>query len=200
MRRVGLTGGIATGKSLVADLFARRGVTVLSADALAAEAVEPGGPILSQIAEEFGQRFVRADGGLDRKALADTVFADPAARERLDAIMHPEVLRRLRLRMDALESGDRPPDVVVAEVPLLYEVGIADWFDEVVVVAADAGLQIERLALRNGLSAGEAALRIGAQWPLERKLAECDRVVLNTGSVEETASQVDRILGDWSNT
>lgn len=188
---VGLTGGIASGKSLVADLLAAKGAVIVDADVLAREAVEPGTPGLAAIRERFGDAVLGADGTLDRAALARIVFADAAARADLNAIVHPDVRRRA-----AEAAAHAPADAVVVEViPLLVETGQGASFDVVVVVDAEPEEQVRRLGERNGLSRAEAQARIAAQASREERLAAADVVIDNTGDLAGLRAQVDAL---WS--
>ncbi|NLH98198.1 MAG: dephospho-CoA kinase [Chthonomonadales bacterium] len=195
MRLIGITGGVATGKSEVARLFAQRGAIVLSADAIAREATAPGSPLIEAIARDLGAQYVR-DGVLDRAALAELVFRDPEARGRLEAIVHPVVLKRLRDAVEELRNRTPKPEVVTVEVPLLYEVGIEGWFDEVVVVAAPQSEQLRRLQNRDGLAEEAALARIRAQMPIEEKMARADHVIVNDGTIGDLARSVEEI---WQN-
>jgi dephospho-CoA kinase len=185
MHVIGVTGGVATGKSLLTEAFRKQGATVISADAISHEVASPGSTELRRIAEEFGERFVTKDGSLDRKALGDLVFGNPEARKKLEAILHPAILKRIRDAIERLRNLPDPPEVVIVEVPLLYEVGMEDWFDKVLVVAATTEDQVLRLQARDGLTAEAARLRIEAQMPLESKVARADYVIWNTGRPED---------------
>ncbi|CAN5317123.1 dephospho-CoA kinase [soil metagenome] len=181
---VGLTGNIAAGKSAVADVWRDLGATVIDADVLARRAVEPGSPALAEIAARWGTNVVSGtDGTLDREALGRIVFGDPDARARLEGIVHPEV-RRLREieHAAAAERGDR---IVVDEVPLLFEVGMEDAFDVVVLVDAPAETRLRRLTEERGMDRYEARRRIAAQMPAEEKRARADIVIDNTGTLAE---------------
>lgn len=190
MIRVGLTGGIASGKSTVAELLAERGALIIDADRLAREVVEPGTPALAAIAARFGPEIL-AGGQVDRAALGRLVFADPGARRDLEAIVHPAV----RARAAELEAVAEPDAVVVHVIPLLVETGQQDAFDLVVVVDADPEIQFRRLANRNGFDRDQAAARIGAQAGREERLAAADVVIDNSGDRDRLAEQVDAL---WS--
>jgi dephospho-CoA kinase len=187
MRRIGLTGGIGSGKSTVSALLAERGAVVVDADLIAREVVEPGTPGLAAVVEAFGTDVLGADGSLDRPALAAVVFADPAARRRLDGIVHPLV----RARASELEAAAPPGAVVVHDVPLLVETGQAGRFDLVLVVAADVETRVARL-VRRGLTEDDARARIAAQATDEQRRAVADVVLDNSGTPEQLAAQVDR--------
>lgn len=187
MLRIGLTGGIGSGKSTVARLLAERGARVVDADALAREVVAPGTPGLAAVVAAFGDGVLTAEGALDRPALAAVVFGDPGARATLDGIVHP------RVRARAVELiGAMPPDaVVVQDIPLLVETGQAGSFDLVVVVEADPGTRVARLVQR-GLSEDDARARIAAQATDEERRAVADVVLDNSGTLAGLETEVDR--------
>lgn len=192
MMVVGLTGGLATGKSLAAEAFRRLGAAVLSADQIAREVTAAGTPAVRRIADELGEEFVRPDGSLDRSALGEYVFRNAEARRRLEAIVHPPVLERLRQEIERYRNLGGSPEVLVVEVPLLYEVGIADWFDKVVVVAAPEKAQVARVMARERVSQEEALRRVQAQMPLELKMQRADVVIRNEGAPEDLEEAVQR--------
>jgi dephospho-CoA kinase len=187
--RVGLTGGIASGKSAVAAELARRGALVIDADRLAREVVEPGTAELAKVAERFPGTVV--DGRLDRAKLAAVVFADPRARGDLERIIHPAV----RKRAAELEQSAAPGSVVVHVIPLLVETGQGSDFDLCVVVDVDHETQLSRLLARDGMTRAEAEARIGAQATREQRLAAADVVIDNSGSVTQLKEQIDDL---WS--
>jgi dephospho-CoA kinase len=185
---VGLTGGIASGKSLVADELAARGAIIIDADVLAREVVEPGTPGLEAIVERFG-RNVLSDGQLNRARLAEIVFADPVARRDLERIVHPAV----RARAAELEQAAGSAAVVVHVIPLLVETGQQQNFDLVVTVDVDHATQIDRLMTRNGFSRAEAESRIAAQASNEDRKAAADVVLDNSGNVAQLMDQIDAL-------
>jgi dephospho-CoA kinase len=189
--RIGLTGGIGSGKSTVSALLAARGAVIVDADRIAREVVEPGTPGLAQIVDTFGDRVLAADGALDRPALAALVFADPEARRRLDGIVHPLVRARAR----ELAAAAPTDAVVVHDVPLLVETGQASSYDLVLVVAADTEARVARLVQR-GLTAEDARARMAAQASDEQRRAVADVVLDNSGTPEELARQVDRFWAE----
>lgn len=191
MVRVGLTGGIASGKSAVADELAARGAVVIDADLLAREVVEPGTPGLAAIRRRFGDEVV-AEGRLDRARLGQLVFADPDARRDLEQIIHPAVRRRAA----ELEQQAPPGSTVVHVIPLLVETHQDKDFDVVVVVDVDHSTQVSRLRTRNGFSEAEAAARIAAQADREVRLAAADVVVDNGGTREALQEQIAEIWAD----
>lgn len=194
MLRVGLTGGIGAGKSEVARLLAGHGAVIVDADVLAREAVAVGSEGLAEVVEAFGPGVLAADGSLDRAALATVVFADPAARGRLEAIIHP----RVRALAEAAFAAAAADAVVVHDVPLLVEAGLAAAYDVVVVVAASKQTQLGRLTALRGMTAAEAEARLAAQAPLEQKLAVADIVIWNDGDRAALARRVDEIWHDLS--
>jgi dephospho-CoA kinase len=186
---VGLTGGIGSGKSTVARMLEERGAVVFDADVLAREAVAPGTPGHDAVVERFGANVLGPGGELDREALASIVFADPAARRDLEAIVHPEVRRLLAEGCEAYQGTNR---VVVFSAPLLVETGMHTAFEVLVVVAAPESAQVERLLRDRGLAEEQVRARIAAQAPLEDKLAVADVVVDNDGSLDDLRERVDK--------
>jgi dephospho-CoA kinase len=193
MVRVGLTGGIASGKSAVAAELAARGAIIIDADVLAREVVEPGTPALAAIIDRFGPQ-VLSDGQLDRTRLAQIVFADPLARRDLERIVHPAV----RARAADLERAAGLAAVVVHVIPLLVETGQQEDFDLVVTVDVDHETQIKRLIARNGYTRAEAESRIAAQASREDRRIAADVVLDNTGSVAQLREQIDALWAELS--
>jgi dephospho-CoA kinase len=187
MLRVALTGGIATGKSYCLARFGSLGVPVIDADQLARDAVAPGSRALEEVAVRFGAAILRPDGSLDRASLGRIVFNDRAARADLEAIVHPEVYRRITEWLATLPPRTR---VAIADIPLLFETGHTHDFDRVVVVACNPGEQLRRLTARDGLSERDARARLDSQWPIEEKEARADYVIRTDGTVADTDSQV----------
>lgn len=190
MQRIGLTGGIAAGKSVAARRFAEHGAVVIDADELARTAVAPGSAGLDAVTEAFGAGVLAADGSLDRPALAAVVFADAAARARLDAIVHP-VVRRLAAEREAAAATLDAGAVVVHDIPLLVETGQADDFHVVVVVDAPALLRVERLVRLRGMTRQDAEARVAAQADDAARLAAADVVLDGSGSEDVLRAQVD---------
>jgi dephospho-CoA kinase len=190
MLLVGLTGGIGSGKSTVAHLLERRGAVVFDADALARTAVEPGTRGHDAVVERFGANVLAPGGALDREALASIVFADPAARRDLEAIVHPEVRRLFAEGCEAYRGTDR---VVVFSAPLLVETGMHTAFEVLVLVSTPVETQIERLLRDRAMSEEQVRARIGAQAPLEEKAAVADVILDNEGDLDELEAQVDSL-------
>jgi dephospho-CoA kinase len=196
MRIIGLTGGIASGKSTFAAALRARGVPVLDADALARAAVAKGTPALAEIVAAFGPEVLAPDGELDRRRMGERVFADPAARARLEAIVHPRV--RARFAEEVAARAAEGHALVFYDVPLLYEAHLEAMVELVVVVWAPRAVQLGRLAARDGLSPAAAEARLAAQLPLDEKAARADVVVANEGDVAALAAKAPRLLADLS--
>ncbi|HEX7834314.1 MAG TPA: dephospho-CoA kinase [Pseudolysinimonas sp.] len=192
MLLVGLTGGIASGKSVVAARLAEHGAVVVDADAIAREVVEPGTPALARISEEFGPGVISADGSLDRAALGAIVFADPAKLVVLNGITHPAVLELSQRRF--AEAGAADPDaIVVYDVPLLSEARGKAEFDVVVVVSAPEEARIERMVKLRGMSHDEAERRIRSQDSEEKRRGLADIIIESGGTLDETIAQADAV-------
>lgn len=189
VKRVGLTGGVASGKSTVSAMLRELGAVVIDADALAREVVEPGTPGLAAVVAEFGDEVLTADGTLDRAAVGRLVFADEDARRRLEAIVHPLVFERI----GELEQATPADALVVHDIPLLAESGRANTFDAVLVVDAPREAQLERMTTDRGWSVADAESRIAAQATREDRLAIATHVLDNSGSVAELRAQVERV-------
>ena len=187
--RVGLTGGVAAGKSTVSALLAELGAVVVDADLLAREVVAPGTEGLAEVVAAFGPDVLTDDGALDRAALGAVVFADPARRRTLEAIIHP----RVRARAAALEAQAPDGAIVVHDIPLLAETGQAASFDAVIVVDVPEETQVERMTKERGLSAEEARSRISAQATREERLAVATYVVDNTGTLDDLRTRVAEV-------
>lgn len=189
MFRLGLTGGIGSGKSTVSARLASHGAIVIDYDALAREAVEPGTPALAAIVERFGDDVIAADGTLDRPALGAVVFGDDTARHDLEAITHPAIFD-LAIAREATVPDDA---VVVHDHPLLVEVGMDAFCDLVIVVDAPEDVQLERLMTLRGMTEADARARLAAQTSREERAAAADIVLDNTGSIEDLEARVDEI-------
>ena len=189
--RIGLTGGIGSGKSLVAGFFRELGAAVVDADAIAREVMAPGGPAYDAVMRAFGSGVIGADGMLDRKALAARIFGDTAARMQLNALTHPHIRRRLAGEAERL-SAQPGVEVVVLDIPLLLETTDGRYLrlDGIVVVDATDEVRLARLSARDGLSPADTRMRLEAQMPLREKVARADWVIDNNGSREATRAQV----------
>ena len=194
MKLIGLTGGIATGKSTFAAALRALGAPVVDADALARAAVAKGAPALAAIVAEFGPDVLQGDGELDRKRMAARVFADPPARARLEAIVHPAVRALFRAELERLAASNAP--LAFYDVPLLYEAGLEAQVDLVVVVWAPRDVQLARLEARDGLARPDAERRLAAQLPIDEKAARADVVVANDGDRDALAAKAARVLAD----
>ena len=195
MRRfllVGLTGGIATGKSTVTGLLASPSVRVVDADALAREVVEPGTPAHAQIVVDFGKDVLQPDGRLDRARLGEIVFPDPVKRKRLEAITHPAVRQRQQRILSMLEEEEHD-GLVIWDVPLLYETKGDAHVDRVVVVSTDEDTELARLTARDGSSEADARARIKSQMPVAEKAKRAHYVIDNSGSRADTERQVRQV-------
>ncbi|WP_344587944.1 dephospho-CoA kinase [Actinomadura vinacea] len=192
MLKVGLTGGIGSGKSEVSSRLRGHGAVVIDADRIAREVVEPGTPGLAAVVAEFGEEVLLPDGGLDRPKVGSIVFADPQRLTALNGIVHPLVGERTRELMEAA-PGDA---VVVFDVPLLAENGLGEMYDVVVVVDAPVETQLERLTSRRGMTEEDARSRIAAQASRADRRAIADRVIDNSGSLDDLKSQVDTLWED----
>jgi dephospho-CoA kinase len=191
MLKVALTGGIATGKTYVLDRFRRLGVPCLDADELVHGVEAAGTEATAAIAARFGAGVLAADGSVNRAKLGPIVFADPAARRELEAIVHPAVFRAITAGVRAIELTGTHAFAVV-DVPLLFETGANERFDRVIVTACPPDLQIARLKER-GLSEAAVRQRLAAQWPTDEKVARADFVVMTDGTYAETDRQVDEV-------
>lgn len=188
----GLTGGIGSGKSTVARHFRSRGLPVIDADQLAREAVAKGTEGLRDIVAAFGPEVLAEDGSLDRAALAQRVFGAPAELARLEAITHPRVRTLAKARTLALAAQGEP--LACYEVPLLYEAGLEQEYQPVVVVSVPEALQVERAVARDATSAERIRRRMAAQLPLAEKVRRADYVIDNSGSLEQTLKEAERVL------
>jgi dephospho-CoA kinase len=192
MIKVGLTGGIASGKSTVSEIFASLGAKVLDADEVARELLLPGQPVWKRLRQTFGEEFFHPDGTVKRKQLRKLVFANPERRSQLNAIVHPEVMKEINRKSESLSSLLEPM-VLVVDVPLLLEVGVADRFDKIVVVDARESVQINRLMQRDGISEEEAKQALKVQMPLSEKVEQADYVIDNNSTLTDTEIQVRMI-------
>jgi dephospho-CoA kinase len=194
MLTVGLTGGIASGKSTVAAMLEERGARLVDADAVAREVVRPGQPVLEEIKAVFGPEMVDREGRLDRARLRERIFGDEDARRRLNALVHPAVARRVGRELERLAAAE-PGGVAVVDVPLLFETNTAHRYDQVVVVWVPREVQAQRLMDRDGLDRAQAEQALQAQMPLDEKRRLANFVVDNSHGLQETRKQVEAL---WS--
>jgi dephospho-CoA kinase len=190
---VGLTGGVATGKSTVAKMFKQCGAVVIDADQLARDVVKPGKPAWRAIVTLFGRAVLSPDRSLDRQALGSIVFRNRTKRRQLERIIHPRVAREQQ-RLVRRVAKRKPHAVVIYEVPLLFEAGVDKRVDEIIVVTADRGTQIARLTKRNGLSRAEALRRIRSQMPLAKKIQQADHLLNGTLPRPPLSKQVGQLF------
>jgi dephospho-CoA kinase len=192
---VGLTGGVATGKSTVAKMFRRCGAVVIDADQLARDVVQPGKPAWRDIVQTFGTGILNPDRTINRPALGSLIFSFPRKRRQLERIIHPRVAREQQ-RLTRQAAKIDPDTVVIYDVPLLFEAGIDKRVDKIVVVTADRDTQIARLSTRNGLSRSEALRRIRSQMPMNRKRRLADFVLDGTKDTGHLTQDVAKICKD----
>ncbi|MEX2104544.1 MAG: dephospho-CoA kinase [Bacilli bacterium] len=193
---VGLTGGISTGKSTVSAMFLHRGAYIIDCDIIAREVVAPGEVGLSQLVIRFGKKILLDDGTLNRKMLGAIIFNDKDARKALNEITHPLIRARVK-RYIKENLLNHPSQIIIVDVPLLFEGNLAEIMDETVVVYVSEPIQLARLVERDKLTIEEAKTRIGAQMPIEEKRKLADIVIDNSGEIEQTEEQVDLIWGKW---
>lgn len=184
----GLTGGIASGKSTVAEVLRRCGAVIIDADCIARQIVAPGQPAWQEIRTVFGEAICRPDGQIDRDALGRMVFGDADQRRRLEAITHPRVGAEIAAQLRRA-ARQRPDGVVIMDIPLLFETGRTEGLAEIIVVYVPQGIQRQRLMQRNGFDREQAEARIRSQMPLEQKVRKATLVIDNSGSLEETEKQ-----------
>ncbi len=193
MYLVGLTGGIASGKSTVAERMVKHGAELVDADAIAREVVLPDRPTYHKVVEHFGEEILDADGFIDRAALGRIVFADPAKRTLLNELTHPPIFEAIAQRLELLQPFD---GVVVLDVPLLVESGVARSYDAIVVVATRPETQLARLVEQRGMTEEDARARIAAQATLEERLAVATHTIWNEGDVDELHRAVDDLMAE----
>jgi len=191
MKRIGLTGGIATGKSHVRAVFEALGVPTIDADVLARDAVAPGSAAFEAVKARFGPAVLDARGGLDRRKLGDVVFTDAEARKDLEKIIHPGVVDAIERWFSSLDADAHP--FAIADVPLLYEAGRERDYDAVIVTACEPATQIRRVVARDSISEAEAKQRIAAQLPLSEKVGRANYVIKTDGLVANTNAQVHEV-------
>lgn len=193
MLRVGLTGGIGSGKSEVSRRLAARGAPIIDADLAARDVVQPGTPGLGEIAAVFGPRVLRPDGSLDREQLGQLVFADPGLRAKLNAIVHPLVHERMRQLEQQAIAAAGPAAIIVHDVPLLAENGLGRGFDTVLVVDAPDDQRVQRLTATRGMTAAHAQDRMAAQASRQQRLTIADIVIDNSGTLDDLDRRVEEV-------
>jgi dephospho-CoA kinase len=191
VRRIALTGGIATGKSYARQQFEKLGVPTIDSDTLAHAVIAPNTPGHATVVRRFGQSVVSANGEIDRQKLGGIVFADPSARKDLEEIVHPEVQRATDAWFTGLDAAKHA--FAIADIPLLFEVNREKDFDQVIVTACDPAIQLQRVMARTGLSEWEARQRLGAQLPIDEKVRRANYVIRTEGSLADTDKQVKRV-------
>jgi len=189
---IGLTGSICTGKSTVSKMFESLGARIIDADLIARDVVRKGSPVLQKIAEEFGRGILLEDGNLDREKLGKIVFADPEKLQKLNSLTHPEIIRIIMEERKRLAHA-HPDDVIILDAPLLYETGLQQFVEKVIVVSASRENQMERLLKRNNISPEDAQNRINSQMPIEEKARRADFVIDGNSSISETLKQVKKV-------
>jgi dephospho-CoA kinase len=191
IRKIALTGGIATGKSYVANRLRAAGVPIVDADVLAREVVALGTPALAAVRQRFGPDVIRRDGTMDRIRVGQIIFKDKRARQDLEAIIHPAVQKAVDKYFATLP---KKTPFAVADIPLLFETGREGQFSSVIVVACPRAMQLQRVMERNQLSKEDAERRLAAQWPIEKKVEKATHVVRTDGTFDETNAQVDALI------
>ena len=199
MRHLALTGGIGSGKSTVAELFAAHGATIIDADAISRSLMEPGQQVLADVVATFGDNLLDESGRLNRQALADIVFNDDDARNRLNALVHPAVREESKLQLKAAMEADPDNAVIIQDIPLLVETGQAEKFDGVIVVYTQLDTRMQRLVDARGMNTDDARARIAAQATDEQRNAIADWIIDNSGSLENTAAQVAEVWDELRN-
>jgi len=192
---IGLTGGIASGKSTVSNMFKEMSITVIDADVEARLAVMTGEPAYKKIIAEFGEEILLENGEIDRQKLGSIIFHQSDKRQRLNEITHPEVRRRMLEQVDAAKTNNE--EVVVLDIPLLFESKLTAMVEKTILVYVDCDIQLQRLVDRNNLTITDAQARISSQMPLSEKIKLADAVINNNGTLDETKQQLLQILANW---
>lgn len=192
---IGLTGSIASGKSTISSMLKEKGFPIIDADLVARLVVEPGTPTLKEIERVFGRGVMNEDGTLNRDALGQIIFHEPAKRKQLNDLMHPAIrAEMLRQRDDLMNGGHQH---IVMDIPLLFESRLQHFVEKILVVSVTEEMQLERLMVRNSLSEEEAKARIHSQLPVSEKEKGADAVIYNNGTIEQSKEQLERILLEW---
>ncbi len=193
---IGLTGGIATGKSTVSEMFKEMDIPVVDADVISREVVEPGELAYEKIVDTFGEEVLHPDGTLNRKKLGSIVFGDEQKRKQLNEIVHPEVRKKMISERDRYVQKGHP--IVVLDIPLLFESKLTHFVDKTLLIYVDEDIQLKRLMNRDQSTKEEALQRINAQFPISKKLELADAVIYNNGTIEETKEQLLEQLKTWN--
>lgn len=192
---IGLTGSIASGKSTISSMLKEKGFPIIDADLVARLVVEPGTPTLKEVERVFGQAVMNEDGTLNRDALGQLIFHEPAKRKQLNDLMHPAIrAEMLRQRDELVNSGHQH---IIMDIPLLFESRLQHFVEKILVVSVTEEMQLERLMVRNSLSQEEAKARIHSQLPVSEKEKGADAVIYNNGTIEQSKEQLERILAEW---
>lgn len=199
MLNVGLTGGIACGKSTVARMLAEQGALLIDFDEMVRAVQEPGGPVWREIVRHFGDEILREDRSIDRRKLGETVFGDREKRELLNRLVHPAVFEEWQRRLARIRARSADA-IVVSDIPLLVEAGMVGTVDLVLLVYASPALQIRRMMARDGFSRAEAERRLAAQMPIDEKIGLADIVIRNDGSPDETRRAVSAVWPELKST
>lgn len=194
MKVIGLTGGIASGKSAVSSILRQLGAEVIDADVVARQVVAPGEPAWQRIIQAFGPEILKDDGNINRPLLGQIIFNDPVKRKILNEITHPEIIKSIAAEAEKYRAQNKKGQVVVIDAPLLLEVGLHKLVDEVWVIYVSPETQIERLMKRNNFTREQALARINSQMPLEEKLRFADRIINNDGSLANTRKQIEQLM------
>jgi len=192
---VGLTGGVASGKSIVAQMLVELGAHLIDTDQLARKVVEPDRPAWRDIVARWGEGILNEDRSINRGKLAQIIFSNPKARKELEGMTHPRIDEEVKRLVEELEYADNGRGIIIIDIPLLYEVNWQDKVDLVMVVYADEDTQIERLLKRRGMTREEAQARLNSQIPLSEKVKYADFVIDNSGPMQRTKDQVKEIFG-----
>lgn len=193
---IGLTGSIASGKSAISAMFKEKGFSIIDADIVARLVVEPGATTLQEIEHVFGQEIMNLDGTLNRDALGQIIFHNPAKRKQLNDLMHPAIRQEMLKQRDEMKS--KGVETIIMDIPLLFESRLQQFVEKILVVSVSEEIQLERLIKRNSLSKEEAEIRIKSQLPVSEKEKGADAVIYNNGTLEESKLQLERILKEWN--
>ncbi|MCR5438839.1 MAG: dephospho-CoA kinase [Selenomonas sp.] len=196
MKIIGLTGGIASGKSTVSAYLQKKGASIIDADGIAHELLAPGKPLYEVYRNHFGEKILLPDGGLNRRVIGQRVFSDPGERQWIDATAHPLIQQEICRRVKRYQREKK--SLIVLDVPLLFESGWDKMAEKVCLVYVEEKIQLARLMKRNGYGREEAAARIAAQMPLEEKKKRADCLIDNSGSLSSTLRQVDNLWKEWT--